>query len=683
MREKNVNSASNTQMDVNIRLLGRIAVEIQGQEVAVKGVKPQALLIWLALHLGRPSGRDQVSRLLWPNAGQDNARVSLRQALAVLRKVLPPDALIADNQGLALNETLCHVDAIAFQQSLRDGPNQDLAHAVNLYQGELCNGFLSQVDGFDDWLSLERQALRRHAQRALQTRLQQQTDQHELSPAIDTAEKLLSLDPLQEKVHRQLMTLHAQLGETGSAIRQFDLCKEALARELGAPPAPETVALLNAIRKGEITRSAKPESQPAQATDTAIPAAQNADAASQEDRRPRLPALAVLPFVSMSSDTEHEFLADGMTEELINLLAQSVSWRVMSRNSSFLYKGKNVDVREVGEALGVGYVVEGSIRRVGERIRVTAQLVNTLDGTQIWSDRYDNPVAEIFDVQDEVVHAIFRVLKNRLGFAERERVRRTQKANLDAWGLLIKANQVAVRDKASREEQRGLVHDALAIDPDYARAHAYLASILFVAVARGYTSDSKGDYKAGMAHVEKALASGETDPVVLRMCAGGLAAVGKGERAMRLSQRAYEITSTVTPLYVAVLMWNGRLAEAKAHCEGLVASLPTGIASAPGELRPVAILGNLLMLEEDYEGALPYAERDLNENPGNYFSYVNLANVLGYLGRAEEARVKWQQAVELMPALTLGLFRLGYSSVFVDQALADKFSAGLVLAEVE
>ena len=386
--------------------------------------------------------------------------------------------------------------------------------------------------------------------------------------------------------------------------------------------------------------------------------------------------------MSMSSDPEHGFLADGMTEELINLLANCVSWRVVARNSSFRYKNKNVDVREVGRDLGVGYVVEGSIRRVADRIRVTAQLVTTDDGTHIWSDKYDRTVDEIFDLQDEVVHAIFRVLKNRIGFAERERVRRTHKANLDAWGLVIKASQISVRDATSRDEQRELVRESLAIDASYPRAHAYLASILFVSIGRGYTSDAKADFKQGNKHVEQALQGGETDPVVLRMCAGGLAAVGESERAMRLAQRAHEITGSVDILYVAVLMWNGLLAEAKLHCQNLVDALAPGISSAPGELRPVAILGNLLMLEGEYLNALQYAQRDLNENPGNYFSYVNLANLYGYLGKNEEAKDAWNKAVELMPGLNLELFKYGYKSVFVDAVLAGRFSDGLEAAQV-
>lgn len=653
-------------MNVLVTLLGGVRIQVDGQSVPLKGQKPQALLIWLALHLGQATPRDHIARLLWPHAEPENARVSLRQALTALRRVLPDVAISSEGQDLQLDAALCQVDAVDFLRSVHGSDIAVLQKAADRYSGELCAGFLSQVDGFDEWLSSERQRVRRAALKTMQTLTDHHLETGELSAAIGVALNLLTIDPLQEHVHRQVMTLYAQLGEKGSAVRQYELCREALARDLDSPPEPETVALFNAIRRGEINNIAK-----------------TAPAAPQTDRSARLPSIAVLPFISMSADIEHEFLADGMTEELINLLAQSVNWRVISRNSSFRYKGEHVDVREVGEQLGVGYVVEGSVRRVADRIRVTAQLVSTEDGAHIWSDRYDCPLSEIFEVQDEVVHAIFRVLKNRLGFAERERVRRTQRANLDAWGLLIKANQISVRDKDTREEQRALVREALSIDPDYARAHALMASILFLAVARGYSSDRKGDFRLANVHIEKALVNGESDPVVLAMGAGGLAAVGQSERAMRLAQRTYEISGNVKPLYVAVLMWNGRLDEAKTHAQQLLDNLPEGVSSTPGELRPVSLLGNVLMLQGDYEGALALAERDLTENPGNYFSYVNLANLYGYLNRADEAKEKWDRAVELMPRLSMDQFQRGYVAVCTDDDLAARFSAGLLKAGIE
>lgn len=697
MREKSVNSRSNSSMDTKIRLFGGFFVT-RGQEEStteIKGQKPQALLAWLALHQGRANTREHVANLLWAGRSQANARASLRQAVAVIRKALPEDAVLADTHKIDLNPQTVWVDAQAFRRLHRQikpgAQSSDSTDAINeaiaLYRGELLSSFRSNAEPFDEWLFMEREVLRRDALDLLSLQLQQALASQQRDTAVAACERLLQIDPLQEHVHRELMQLYVQDGQIGSALRQFRLCRDLLERELSVPPAPATVALFQAIRSGEqsgatVTAADSSAAAPSAPANTAEPPAGITAQTNNSNRLPVLPSIAVLPFASMSSDPEHGYLADGMTEELINLLANCVNWRVTARNSSFRYKDKHVDIREVGEQLGVAYVVEGSIRRVAERIRVTAQLITTEDGTHVWSDRYDRNMADIFEVQDEVVHNIFRALKNRIGFAERERVRRTQRANLDAWGLLIKAQQARVVDSNTRDEQRQLVYEALSIDPGYPRAHAYLASIIFISIGRGYTSDAVKDLATAKQHAEMALSQGGTDPVVLKMTAGGFAAIGDAERAMRLAQRAFEISGTPDALFVAVLMWNGRIDEAIGHCQAIVDSQAPGMPTPPGELRPVALLGNLRMLQGDYQAALGLAEEDLLANPGNYFSHINLANVLGYLGYHSDAMNAWQKARSLMPGLNLKSFRFGYKSVFVDPQLAARLSDGLALAGV-
>ena len=313
-------------------------------------------------------------------------------------------------------------------------------------------------------------------------------------------------------------------------------------------------------------------------------------------------------------------------------------------------------MRELGQDLGADYVVEGSIRRVGERIRVTAQLVNTTDGVHIWSDRYDRALSEIFDVQDEVVHA---------------------------WGLLVKAGQVRVGDGKSRDHQRQLIREALQIDPEYPRAHAFLASVVYTSVGRGSTRDAAADLKLGHVHCDAALAVGHTDILVLKLLAGGLAAIGDAQRAMELAERVYGLQRSPDPLLVAVLMWNGRLEEAQVHCEAIVEQLPPGLPTSPGELRPVALLGNLHMLQNNLGEAMRCARADMNANPDNFFSYVNLANVYGLLGEYEATREHWPKAQELVPRLTRELFVVGYRRVMKSADHAERFGAGLAAAGID
>lgn len=669
-------------MKVEIAVLGGFSLTIDGEAVAVSAQKSKALLAWLACHVEQPQPRNRLSALLWADRSTANAKTSLRQAVAGLRKLLPEGALVTQGEHLALDVTQVSSDIDEFRRWRDAGDLGALRVLLARYRGELLDGFNARSDVFEEWLLLEREALRRDALAGFDRLLTQEENAGNLAEAVDVGGRMVALDPLQEAMHRRLMTLYAKQGQVGSARRQFTLCRDVLDKELSVPPAPETVALFNAL--GEVA-AGEPLERAAlgeKAANAAEASAAEADAA-KPDRRAALPSIAVLPFRSMLALSEHEYLADGMTEELISLLANSANWQVTARNLSFAYRDKDSDIRSVGAELGVAYAVEGSIRSMGERVRISVALISTSDGTQIWSERYDRPLAELFDVQDEVVHAIFRTLKNRLGFAERERVRRTPTINLDAWGLLIKAMQVNVVGDASQEEQLALVREALAIEQDYPRAHAYLAMVLFTAVGRGATREP-GEYMAQASkHAEAALNAGASDPVVLKMCAGGLAAVGQPQRALKLAESAYELTGSADALWVAVLMWNGRLEEARRFCEEIVAATPANIPLPPGELRPLALLGNLKMLQGDLEGALDCALRDQRSNPGNFFVHVNLANVYGLLDEAKEAQDAWQLAKTMLPGLTISLFAAGYSNVFADDALADKFSEGLLKAGLD
>ncbi len=677
-REKGVNSGSNSLVVAQIRLLGDFELVLNGQILPVRAQKSKALLAWLASHPEQPQPRERLAGLLWGDRSMDNAKASLRQAVAGLRKLLPEGGLVSQGELLSLGRAEVASDVDAFKAWREAGDDTVLAQCLAHYRGDLLDGFHTRSAMFDEWLLLEREALRREAMTGMGALFERLCHSDQADEAIAMGGRLLALDPLQEAVHRKLMQLYVDQGQRGSAQRQFKLCRDVLKRELNTPPAPETLALYRALGEQDTNIGLREQS-----VDGPHPEPTESSPDTATDRRASLPSIAVLPFRSMSSVADYEYLADGMTEELINLLGNSANWRVSARYLSFAYKENHPDVRAVGRELGVGYVVEGSIRTLGEQARLSVALVSTSDGTQLWSDRYDRPLAELFDVQDEVVHAIFRTLKNRLGFAERERVRRTPKINLDAWGLLIKAMQVSVVNASTAAEQRELIHEALQIDPEFPRAHAYLASVAFTAVGRGTSVDRKADAALGAKHAETALGAGASDSVVLRMCAGGFAAVGETQHALALAEQAYELTRTPDPLLVAVLMWNGRLEQARAFCEQIISALPPNLPSPPGELRPVALRGNLHMLNGEYQAALDCALRDQRANPGNYFAHVNVANLYGYLGRTDEANKAWELATALVPQLSVAGFAKGYARVFSDPQLAARFSDGLIAAGLE
>jgi TolB-like protein len=192
---------------------------------------------------------------------------------------------------------------------------------------------------------------------------------------------------------------------------------------------------------------------------------------------PDRPAIAVLPFSNMSDDPEQEYFSDGISEDIITALSKLRWFFVIARNSSFMYKGKAVHVKQVGEELGVGYVLEGSIRKSGGRVRITAQLNDVANGSHIWSERYDRDVADVFAVQDEITEAIVGAIEPQLYTAENIRIQRKPPANMDAWDLVMRALsyywRVTRQDHAIAQE---LLEQAIAIEPDYGQALGVLSS---------------------------------------------------------------------------------------------------------------------------------------------------------------------------------------------------------------
>ena len=192
---------------------------------------------------------------------------------------------------------------------------------------------------------------------------------------------------------------------------------------------------------------------------------------------PDRPAIAVLPFVNMSGESEQEYFSDGISEDIITALSKLRWFFVIARNSSFLYKGKAVNVKQIGEELGVGYILEGSVRKSGGRVRITAQLNDVANGRHIWAERYDRDVADVFAVQDEITESIVAAIEPQLYAAENIRIRSKPPSNLDAWDLVMQGLsyywRVTRQDHAIAQD---LLKKAIAIEPHYGQALGALAA---------------------------------------------------------------------------------------------------------------------------------------------------------------------------------------------------------------
>lgn len=255
------------------------------------------------------------------------------------------------------------------------------------------------------------------------------------------------------------------------------------------------------------------------------------------------PSIAVMPFENLSDDQSHEFLADGMTEDILTGLAYNSSLEVTSRNATMVYKNAPTDLREVGRALGVRYVLEGSLRQVGDRIRVTAQLIEAATGNHLWAEKYDRPKQEIFDVQDEVIEEILGALDAQIVTAELSRARHRPTDNLNSWELMQKAYANMARFRPTKpvfDDCVTLLKKAVELDPNHAVAHSALCFFLRSSVVNGYSSSPEADMLAASEAYKKGLSLEPEDPVNLKWL--GMSALYGGEfsNAIHLLKRSLD-----------------------------------------------------------------------------------------------------------------------------------------------
>ena len=258
---------------------------------------------------------------------------------------------------------------------------------------------------------------------------------------------------------------------------------------------------------------------------------------------PDRPSIAVLPFTNLSGDPEQDYLADGMVEDIITGLSR-IKWLfVIARNSSFAYKGKAVNVKQAGRELGVRYILEGSVRKAANRVRITGQLIEAETGRHIWADRYDRTLDDVFAIQDELTMSVVAAIEPSLRQAEIERVKRKRPDSLDAYDLVLRAMpQVYTAMPEGAAKALPLLESALKMEPDYALAHGFAAWAHEIIFARGGTHEE--NRLGAIRHAYAAIAHGRDDAIALSL--GGFA-LGLVAHDREAAQQAFEAALALSP----------------------------------------------------------------------------------------------------------------------------------------
>ncbi len=366
------------------------------------------------------------------------------------------------------------------------------------------------------------------------------------------------------------------------------------------------------------------------------------------------PSIAVLALTNMNRDPDLDFIGDGITEDLITALSKIRSFKVISRESTFSYKGSAIDVRQVAKELGVRFVLEGSVRKAGNRVRITVQLIDAETGHHVWAERYDREMEDIFDLQDEMVRVIASALEPELNAFERERAVSKPPENLDAWELYQRALwHMWTYETENIRTALDLFRQASAADPKFAPAHAYYAYCCYQFVILGTADDPDALLQEGMVAAKKALQCDDRDAISYFAIGRIHMMLGDHDASVAALRKSIELNPCFAQAYhglAMALMLAGELAEAKQTTRQAVAMSPRD--PMLWAFTIVHALNHIL--SEEHEDALEWANHTLQiPNATSYWPHAVKASALANLGRIDEARKSLALALQAKPDLSL------------------------------
>jgi len=442
--------------------------------------------------------------------------------------------------------------------------------------------------------------------------------------------------------------------------------------------------ITNPVPTYKIEVSALPKAEASSKTEPIIEtSAEDKGSTSDQALDEKPPAIAVLPFANMSGDPEQEYFADGITEDIITNLSLWKTFPVISRNSSFTFKNKSVKLKEVSEELRARYIVEGSVRKGGNRIRITAQLIDAYSDHHLWSKKWDRNIDDIFEVQDEVSASIAAQVNPALGSYETERIERSKPNNFNAWEYYLKSLQM-FNERSSTDgkddnlaKSRELCEKAIELDPGLTHGYSMLARICLQELFLFINEDSEKTLNDMFEHSKKASELDPQNPVAALMTSTYYFFKGKFKQSRKYAEKAVELN----PSYPEAHM---RLAQSITHSGDYVNSEESLRKSV--ELNPLdpdviwhkGCFFFIYMGLKEFQKAFELIEECIEEQPksGSYKGFK--ASVMGHLNKGDEAKKALNEYLELRPNLKT---KEDYKKIFVpNSSLADILIEGLCMA---
>lgn len=627
-------------------LLGALGLRsADGRELALSTRKDRLLLAYLALNAGQPLARDRLAGLLWGDRGETQARDSLRQSLAALRQAFRQvelDPVTSDRDSVSFDPNGIEIDVITFERLA--GDSRTHTQAAALYRGALLDGIDGVTQEFETWRRPERERLASIAVHLVE-QIAQSPAPSEAAACL--ARQLLARDSLCEPVYRALMRLHVASGERAAALQLYAACRDALKRELNVAPDLQTETLYRDIL-----------------TDRP-----SLDPPGEQAKPAERPSIAVLPFSNLSRNADLDHLCEGLAEDIITGLGRFRLLFVIDRYSSSMIAKQETDIAEIGKRLGVAHLVQGSLQRQGDHVRVTVRLLDAATRAQLWGEAYDHPLADLVNIPDKITSALVSTLHARVESALVEQSRR--KPKLAAYECLLRGLK-HLRGYGPDDNKRAveLFQQAIDLDPGYALARAYrgFADV----VEHGYSDAPDEVLDNALALATTALELDDSDG----RCHFLLGVIQRYRGDIDSAERHYRRALALNPNDANVVVSLGRVLAYRGHLEEGIDRVREGMRLNPYHPEWYwSNLGSVLYEAGKYADA---AEAFGRVTGSGYWVHCRLAGCYAQLGRMSEAKVEAATALRRRPDFSVAKLRLRECQPAVAERIRDGLrNAGL------
>lgn len=660
--------------NAQLHLLGNFRLTLPGgAEFQIHGKKKQGLLAYLALSPDCTASRDKAISVFWSDRdGEKQARPSLRTALSELRKQLRgvglDNMLVSDRSSISLQTDSVAIDTLKLRLLSKSQVLGEKRLALDLYRGDLLDGFDLGDRAFEEWVYIERIQYREVFREILADLMANCIESSSFDEGVKVAGRMLMLDNTDEAAHRALMRVYEAKGNHSRALKQYQDCCDLLQKELQGNPSEETRLLYEQIKSS--SRASKPRIDTYEATIS------EKVLIGKDDL-----SIGVVPFIGQSNGEEDEFLADGFSEDIIGALSRFRWMSVAPRSATFSFRTKVSDAVSIGKTLGLKYVVDGSIRRSDEQVRVSIELIEVDTAKVLWSERYDGKLSNSLNIQSEITAKIVSQIDARLRMNEVKQVLTWNTSNPRAYDCLLQAiSNMHEMTRDSFSVARNLFEQAEQLDPNFAAIYSWWALREIFYIGQGWDQDlSEGKTPKELA--EKAIRRDPEDAIALAICGHAKSFLeGDFDEARRLFERSLleNPNSAFTwMLSSATYSYIGDSAEALRRLDYST------------RLCPVEPLYEFMYdsarclahsFAKEYKEAAMWGRRLVRESPNFSNGYKQLLVALGHLGENLEAKEYTRRLLELEPEFTIEDFR--ELRPFKHEKDREEFIKGLIKAGV-